>query len=476
MTKFFGREDELKKLKELHQKDSASLVVIRGRRRIGKSRLIEEFGKGKRTLTFAGLPPRKGTTEQSQRNAFASRMSTVLGLPPIKADDWDDLFWHLGQFTKEGSVILVLDEISWMGSKDLDFLGKLKNFWDLTLSKNPQLILILCGSVSIWIEENILSHTGFLGRVSLSFLIHELPLKDCKKFWGNQQDRVSSYEMFKLLSVTGGIPKYLEEILPILSAEENIRKLCFQPEGLLYREFEQIFSDLFKKKSEMYKRIVEHLSGPALDMDQLCVHLKVDKNGSISQFLEELILAGFVSADTTWNIKTQKSSNLKKYRLKDNYLRFYLRYILPNKDQIAQGLFQLKTASSLQGWNSIMGLQFENLVLNNFQKLFQMLEIHADDVMRFGPFFQKQTLRQKGCQIDLLIQTKYNCLYICEIKFSSSEVGTQVISEMKEKTANISLPKGMSIRPVLIHVNGVSDGVVDSGLFDYIIDFSNFFL
>lgn len=473
MAKFVGREEELKKLRGLFQKDSASLAVIRGRRRIGKSRLIEEFAKNKKAFTFAGLPPNKKTTIGSQRDEFARQMTKNFGMPFVKSDDWNELFWHLDRFTNEGSIILVLDEISWMGSKDPDFLGKLKNFWDMQLSKNPKLILILCGSVSIWIEENILSHTGFLGRVSLSLLLQELPLNDCKKFWGDQQERVSSYELFRILSITGGIPKYLEEVIPKLSAEENIRKLCFQPEGLLYREFDQIFSDLFLKRSKYFKHIVEQLGSSPLSIDQLCERLSVKKGGAISKRLNELILAGFVSADATWNIKTNNTSNLKQYRIKDNYLRFYLKYILPNKEQIEKGLFQVKSMSSLQGWNSIMGLQFENLVLNNFFKLFELLDIDPNDVIQFGPFFQRQTERKKGCQIDILIQTRHKVLYICEIKFSSSELGSNVISEMKEKIANLYYPKGMSIRTVLIHVNGVNEGIEDSGLFDYVVDFSD---
>lgn len=473
MTKFIGREEELKKLNGLLQKDSASFVVIRGRRRIGKSRLIEEFTKDKKTLTFAGLPPRKGTTDQSQRDDFARQMSINLGMPFVKSEDWNELFWHLIQFTKTGSVILVLDEISWMGSKDPDFLGKLKNFWDLHLSKNPKLILIVCGSISIWIEENILSHTGFLGRISLSFLLQELPLNDCKKFWGNQKDKVSAQEIFKVLSVIGGVPKYLEEILPKLSADENIRRLCFQTEGLLFREFDQIFSDLFTKRSNVFKHIVEELAGPSLTIDELCTQLKLKKGGMISEHLNQLILAGFVSSDPTWDLKTKKNSNLKKYRLKDNYLRFYLKYIFPKKDQITQGLFRLKTLDSLQGWNSIMGLQFENLVINNFHRLIQILEINPNDILLFGPFFQRKTLRQKGCQIDLLIQTKYNCLYVCEIKFSSSKLDAAIISEMNEKLTNLSLPKGTSTRTVLVHVNGVNENVTESEAIDYIIDFSD---
>lgn len=243
---FYGRRDELRILEHELKKQSSSLVVIRGRRRIGKSRLIEEFGKDLNTLYFIGFPINEKTTIESQRNEFALQMAHALKMPTIKSEDWSELFWHLGQQTAKKQWLLVLDEISWIGSKDPDFLGKLKNAWDMYFSKNPKLMLILCGSVSTWIERNILSHTGFLGRVSVDLVLEELPLTECIQFWGKNKDRIASYEIFKVLSVTGGVPKYLEEIIPTKTAEENIYHLCFRSEGLLFREFEQIFSDLFR--------------------------------------------------------------------------------------------------------------------------------------------------------------------------------------------------------------------------------------
>lgn len=476
MTRFIGRKEEIGKLKGLLKKKSASFVVVRGRRRIGKSRLIEEFGKSMRTLYFSGIPPTPETNDQSQRDEFATQMSLNVGMPFIKSQNWNELFWHLSQQTKIGRVLLVLDEISWIGSADADFLGKLKNAWDLHFSKNSTLILIVCGSVSNWIEENILSHTGFLGRISLDLMLKELPLQDCRLFWDDPQLRISSYEIFKVLSVTGGVPKYLEEIIPSFSAEENIRRLCFQPEGLLFREFDQIFSDLFSKRSATFGHIVRHLADGASDLDSLCRLLKWEKGGKISEYLHELIVAGFVAEDATWNIKTTKTSRLKRFRISDNYIKFYLNYIDPNREMISQSLFNDKELTSLPGWNIIMGYQFENLILNNYHKLLKVLSINPSHVVRLGPFFQKPSSRHKGCQIDLLIQTTYHCVYVCEIKFYSSEVSKKNVGEFSDKMSRLAVPRGMSKRSVLIHVNGVSDSVIESGLFDDIVDFSEFLL
>ena len=181
-TSFVGRKIELEKLKGFFQKKTASLIVIRGRRRIGKSRLVEEFAKNFTFYSFAGLAPTPKTTAQSQRNEFSQQLSKQAKMPEMQVDDWSKLFYLLWEKVKTNRVILLFDEISWMGEKDPDFLGKLKNAWDLMFKKNPQLILILCGSASSWIEENILNNTGFLGRISYTLTLGELPLKECNHF------------------------------------------------------------------------------------------------------------------------------------------------------------------------------------------------------------------------------------------------------------------------------------------------------
>lgn len=473
--KFIGRKKELESLELLLMKKSASMVVIRGRRRVGKSRLIKEFVSNKNNWIFSGLPPVPGITKQRQLDAFSVQIAQNLNMPKIQVSEWIEHFTFLGNQTKGKKIVIVLDEISWMGSEDPDFLGQLKNAWDLHFSENPDLILILCGSVSSWIEENILKSTGFVGRISVDMVLDELSLIESSEFWGAQRIKVSSYEKFKLLSVTGGIPKYLEEIIPSQSAEDNIHRLCFQSNGLLFREFDQIFSDLFSKRAQTYSNMVKTLVNAPLSLDEVCEKLHLEKSGYISRCLDDLALAGFVQEDCPWNLVTKTESRLKKFRLKDNYLRFYLRYIEPNKDRIVKGIFESKSFMHMPGWESVMGLQFENLVLNNLKSLCKILRIDMQEVTNAGPFFQRSTQRQKGCQIDLMIQTRFKTLFLCEIKFSTSEIKSSVIEEMEKKIESLSAPKGFSIRPVLVHVNGVSQSINESEVFNNIIDFSKFF-
>ncbi len=464
---FFGRQRELDILMRLLGKKSASLVVIKGRRRIGKSRLAAEFGKNRRCITMIGLPPEKGVSAQAQRKEFVRQMGGQLGTPGIKPDDWGDLFWHLADQTGSGPVIIILDEINWMGSKDPTFLGKLKTAWDQHFSKNPELILILSGSMSSWIEKNILSSTGFLGRISVDMTLDELPLDVCDQFWQGHRKRVSAYEKFKMLSVTGGVPRYLEEIQPELSAEENIRSLCFEKEGLLFKEFERIFSDLFARRASAYREIVQLLAEGSATVNQVASALGMKKGGTVSSYLDDLVTTGYVARDYTWQLGKSKVSKLSRFRLRDNYLRFYLKHVVPQREKILHDDGVLPF-----GWDGIMGLQFENLVLNNRRRVREKLHIQLEDLVFDNPYFQSRTQKHEACQIDYMIESRYRSFHVCEIKFSKDPIGTDVIAQVQEKINRLGVAGNTSVRPVLIHVNGVRDSVRESGFFAHILDFS----
>lgn len=469
--KFIGRKRELERLSGLWKKNIASFVVVKGRRRIGKSRLIEKFTENTNVVSLSGLPPAPGIKAQDQRDEFARQLARIFKIPIPYSQDWGDLFFHLAHHTQKGPVVISLDEISWMGMKDRTFLGKLKNAWDQHFKKNPQLILIVCGSVSSWIEKNILSSTGFVGRIDLVITLEELGLPECNQFWGRHTQNISPYEKFKILSVTGGVPRYLENIVPSINAEELLRQLCFTPEGFLFREFDQIFRDLFSSKNETYRKILEWLSqNPSATLEEICQGLGVVKSGVFSNYLKDLIAAGFLRCSRTWDLKKAKSSKLGQFRISDNYIRFYLKYIAPNVESILRGSFQDRPLGLSSGWETVMGLQFENLIVQNRRILYDLLHIHPSEILCDGPYFQKPTKHKSGCQIDYMVQTKYNTLYVCEIKFSKHPIQLDVVKEMQQKIASLEA-RGMSVRPILIHVNGVDEGLRAEDFFAEIIDF-----
>lgn len=471
---FVGRQKELESLHQLLAKKTASLVVIKGRRRIGKSRLIEEFAQGKTFYCFTGLAPTDETTAQNERDEFARQMGEQLGIPGLKAQDWGDLFTLLAKHTAKGRVIILLDEISWMGSKDPTFLSKLKIVWDTLFKKNSQLILILCSSISLWIEKNILSSTGYFGRVSQKITLEELSLGECNALLDKVGYKGSALERFMLLSVTGGVPWYIELINPKLSASENIKQLCFVRDGILVDEYKHIFHDLFGKRGSIYQKIVEYLAKGPAEYKDIVKEINYTSGGPLSDYLNELITSGFISRDFTWSLKTGKDTSESQYRLRDNYLRFYLKYIKPNLNKIKKNQFENISITTLPNFDSIMGFQFENLVLNNRKLIYQQLKLKAEEIIADNPFFQHKTLRQSGCQIDYLIQTKLNTLYVCEIKFSKNKISSDITQEVQEKMNRIVRPKAFACVPILIHINGVSNDVFEKEFFAEVIDFSGF--
>ena len=464
---FFGRDVELKRLEEFQLRNIAGLIVVCGRRRIGKSTLIEHFGKTKRLLEFYGLAPREGLTNQDQLDHFGQLLGLAFNLPPLKYDNWNTALAMLACLSATGPVIILVDEISWMAGTDKDFTGKLKGIWDTKFKKNPHLILILCGSVTSWIEENILNDKGFMGRISLTLNLEEMTLSDANQFWNNSL--ISSYEKLKVLCVTGGVPRYLEEIKPELTAEHNIKQLCFSKGGVLVEEFDKIFCDIFGKRSNDYKQIIKELSSESCEMGELCKKLNIEPTGGFSKKLHILQQSGFLARDFVWK-KNQKKSKLSKYRLKDNYLRFYLKYIEPKRDLIENGLYEQLFLDDLPGWASIMGLQFENLVLNNLSSIQHILKIPSSSILSAAPYFQKETKRQKSCQIDLLIQCRYS-IYVCEIKFRQ-KIDADVIDEVREKIARLKTSKETSVRPILIYEGELSPQIERTGFFAHLISFS----
>jgi len=467
---FVGRDHEIEQLRRITRLQKASLVVCRGRRRIGKSTLIEHFAQEfPEFYEFQGLAPREQLTNHDQLDNFSRQLATQLDLPPLHLRNWHEAFALLARYTEKQQALIFLDEISWMASKDRDFVGQLKIAWDTMFKKNNGLVLVLCGSVSSWIDRNILNSADFMGRVSLSIDLRELALVECNDFWVAAKGSVSVLEKFRILAVTGGVPRYLEEIDYSASAETNITDLCFRKEGILFSEFDKIFNDIFQRRSVTYRRVVCTLADGARTFSQICAALGVAPNGAITGYLDDLVTSGFIHRDYVYSPKTGKRAKHSKYRLKDNYLRFYLKYIEPARERIASGVYDAQGFTTTPSFEAILGLQFENLVLNNLPRILKLLRISSSQVQSASPYFQNKTRRQRACQIDLLIDTKH-AVYVCETKFRR-RIAAKVIDEVREKAARLRIDRGKSLRKVLIYAGELAQGVEENGAFDRIISF-----
>lgn len=446
------------------------MVVIKGRRRVGKSTLVQEFAKGKQLISLSGLPPAPGMTKQKQRDEFGDQLCVQLDLPRVSFSTWSDAFRFLGSQIGDEEVIVLFDEISWMGGLDPSFLGSLKTWWDQEASKNQSLVLILCGSISIWIEKNILRSTGFVGRIALVIHLKPLSIEDSVCFLRKKGFSGSIYEILKILSVTGGIPWYLDLIDPKESADQNIYELCFEPASQLINEFQTIFHDLFERKGESYRKILQVLVDGMKTQQEIRDLLKFDEGGTLSDYLKNLVASGFISEHYQWSFKKGTVGKQKLYRLSDCFLRFQLKYVEPYRDLIEQGSYKKAATGKLPGWDSIIGFQLESLLLANREFLFQALGLDPSTIHCDNPFIQTPTTRRKGCQIDYLIQMKTNTFIICEFKFSKNELNSSILNELKDKSKTLSIPRGFGKALALFHIGGISQKVEESPLLYRIVD------
>ncbi len=473
--KFIGRAKELARLEELASQKKSSLIALRGRRRIGKSRLAKEFGKGKIFLNFSGLAPEENLTAQDQRDHFVKQLCEQTRIPKPDASDWNNLFMILDQEISKKSTVILFDEISWMALDDPTFLPKLKSAWDDYFSEKKQLVFILCGSVSSWIEKNIISSKGFFGRLTETMTLEELSLQESLELLDTQGFIGSMFEKMMVLSITGGVPWYIELLAKGKSANQTIMHTCFSKNGVLVTEFERIFHDLFVRRSDAYSSIVRVLISGRLSYQEIAEKEAYASGGVLTEYLEDLVLAGFLAMDQNWSFKTGQPQKFKNYRLKDNYLRFYLKHIEPNAHKIQNNLFENTALSSFKGFSSLLGLQFENLVLHNRKIIYEFLGLHEQDIVFASPYFQKKTAKQEACQIDFLIQTQLGLFYICEIKLSTQTLGISVIEEVKSKIKKLKIPRNSAAIPVLIYFGECSEDLLDFGYFPRVLNMGKFF-
>ena len=160
-----------------------------------------------------------------------------------------------------------------------------------------------------------------------------------------------------------------------------------------------------------------------------------------------------------------------RYRLCDNYLRFYLRCVAPVRDVVEKGLFKWTSLESLPGWDTLMGLQFENLVLGNLTAVFEKTGLTNVPILNAGAYYRRPTKSRKGCQVDLLIRTGQS-LYFFKVKFRR-QIDKTVISEMKQKIERLNAPRSLSVRTGLIYQGDLHPEIRPSDYFDFLVSFED---
>lgn len=465
---FSGRDSELKILEKEFRSSNNSLVVMYGRRRIGKSSLIEEFSKNKKNCyLFEGIE-QGNTLEQIQH--FTESLKKQIQDPILESvnfKSWREVFNYLDQklINSKHKIILCFDEFQWMAVGQSKLPSLIKFFWD-TQWKKKKVMLILCGSIASYMVKKVIKSKALYGRISKKILLKSLEPNESLALFKNKR---SKDEILKYLLIFGGVPKYLESIDLNESFNRNMNSLCFSKDSYLLEEPTAIFYSQFKE-TETYLKIVRLLEKNIHSYKEISEKLKIASGGGFSSYLDNLGLAEIISEYRPFNSK--QNTKLKRYKLSDEFLCFFYKYIEPNLNLIqgtkTTNLFDKLCGNQYLPW---MGYAFERFCLKHAYYLIDRLDL-SNEALRVGPYFEKQG---KGFQVDLVIARNDQTISLCEIKYQDTAIETKIIPEFERKVSLFPVPKGYSIEKILISTKGPSKALIDTGYFHKYLDINDIF-
>lgn len=466
-----GRKTEFSILNDSYKNKQSQIVAVYGRRRIGKSYLIDVFCKNKKFFKFEGIEGEHTTVQIRNFLTDLSRQTRDPLLSKIKSADWTDVFEKLTSILaqpRKEKIILFIDELQWLASQQNILISLIKKYWD-NHWKNLNVQLILCGSISSYMVNKVIKSKALYGRISHELNILELPFSDSFHFLPKQ----NIHHSFKYQLILGGVPKYWVELNSKKSFEQNINELFFNTHGYLFNDYEKIFFSQFRD-SEMYEKIIRILGLKALTLVEISKKINFSSGGGLKHYIKNLELAGFISGYTPFD--KNLNSKLKKYKVTDDYLRFYFKFVLPHKKQILSlpqktNFFANHIKPSWEKWS---GFAFENYCLKNAFLISKKMGF-SHSVTNFGPIFHRQSAdTDSGFQIDLAYLRNDGVITICEIKNQTTPVGTKIIKDFNLKLLNLKLPTKYNIQKALISVSGADASLIEAEYFDHILKLNDF--
>lgn len=465
---FIGRTHELTLFQEKFLSRKSELAVVYGRRRVGKSTLLKKFIQGKPHLYFEGLEKLRTQAQiQTLTQQWADQTQNPI-LKNVHFSHWNEFFSALTDSLKNttGKMILVFDELQWLAAGRNELISILKFYWDNHWKDKP-VFLILCGSVASFMVKKVIHSKALYGRITLELLLQGLTPKEAELLLGKTRSR---HEVLKYLMVLGSIPKYLEDINTARSFELNMNQMCFTSHGSLVSEIDKIFFSQFKDH-KTYLDICYFLSEGPQSLQQISNHLNIPSGGGLKSYLTNLEQSCFIREQVPFD-KGQNSKN-KRYRLSDEYLIFYFKFIKPHlkliKSNPNQNLFDRLVKSK---WNPWCGIAFESFCQKNALLIAERLGF-LDKIENFGPYFVRG---EENYQFDLVFKRFDQVLTVCEIKYYDAEVTTRVIPEMQRRCEFLKETySSLSIEKVLISPHGPDGALRDSQYFQGYLSLNDFF-
>jgi len=410
--KLIGREPENIILKNALKSKHAELIAVYGRRRVGKTFLVQSVYKNNFVFEISGIL--KGTLKQQLLNFNLTLSKKNKKYKP--SNNWIEAFDQLSNYIdslkiKEKKVVF-LDEFPWFDTHKSGFLAAFDNFWNSYASKNKNLVVVICGSAASYMIQEIINNKGGLhNRITNKIKLLPFNLKDTEMFLVKNNVKLTRYDILQLYMAMGGIPYYLGKISSGESVAQNIDRLCFSKDGMLRNEFKNIFTSLFDAPHN-HESIIRVLATvrKGLTRNEILHKMGTATGGGISKTLIELEESGFIEKYLPY-----KGIKGALYRLTDEYSLFYLKFIENSKPSKNGAWIGLHTSQQYKIWT---GFCFESVCIKHVEQIKEGLKI-AGIISTYGSWISKGT--KQGAQIDLLIDRNDNIINLCEMKFYNSE-------------------------------------------------------
>lgn len=420
-----GRKNEIRQLQSFYESNRPEFIAIYGRRRIGKTYLIDEFFKDNYSFCVSGI---LDGSFVEQMTSFTQALRTI-GYQGEMPKTWMDAFFVLSQLLdkklKEGErCVIFIDELPCFDTPRKGFVQAFSHFWNSWGQKHSQVLLVVCGSATTWMIKNIIdSHGGLHNRITHEIHLHPFTLKDTEEMLNSMQIKWDRLSILQIYMIMGGVPYYLSLLEKGESVAQAIDRLFFSSSANLQSEYKRLFASLFNKPKP-YLDIIRILSNSrqGISRDEIIKLLGKSNNGHISEYLQNLINCDFVRYYFVKTKKTSKTNGL--YQLTDFFTIFHTTFLTrPINDEFFWS-HNLQTPL-VNTWH---GLAFERVCMAHIPQLKKALGI---DKIATEYYSWRSKNSSNGAQIDLLIERADRVINLCEIKYSNIPYSIDKAEDLK---------------------------------------------
>lgn len=449
MKKFIDREEELKSLNNEYLRNGSSLVILYGRRRLGKTELCKNFMKDKNALYFLATEE----NEIQNRNAFKEIISDFCEnelLKNSKVDNWEILFKFILEKSKKEKLLLVIDEFQYLGKSNSTFPSIFQKIWD-TVLKDNNIMVILCGSLISMMEEQTLNYSSPLyGRRTGQIKLKQIKFKYYSEFY----EKKEYSELIKYYAVTGGVPKYIEVFYDYKDVYLSIYENIVSKQSFLYDEPNFL---LQKEVSEIgnYFSIIKAIAAGNQKLSKIAGVLEMKQTG-ITKYLKTLIDLDIIKREIPVTEENPEKSKKGLYKIKDNFILFWFKFIYPNISFIESDNNDIVMNKIKENFiDSHVSYVYEDICIE------KMWELNAAGVFNFT-FSKVGRWWTNNKEIDIVAfdSTGTNIIF-GECKFWENKVGINILAALEEKAKYVELNKiNRKEQFILFSVSGFTDDLI----------------